>query len=154
MLKFLAKIEDFFCASALLLTAILLFVNVVLRYVFSASTSWAEELIRYLMIWITFIGGSVCVRKGAHIRMDFLLTLLPKGSHLWLNRLVFIGAALFCGALFWYSLQLVLFTIELEQTSPAMKLPMWIPYLAMPVGSGLMAFRFAQMALRKEECAQ
>ena len=152
MFKCLAKIEDFFCASALLLTAVLLFVNVVLRYVFSASTSWAEELIRYLMIWITFIGGSVCVRKGAHIRMDFLLTLIPKAAHRWVNRLVFLVAAFFCAALFWYSFQLVLFTVELEQTSPAMKLPMWIPYLAMPLGSALMALRFVQMIFRKEEC--
>ena len=73
MLKILNKIEDVFCAVSLLLTTLILFVNVVLRYVFSASTSWAEEMIRYLMIWITFIGGSVCVRHSAHIRMDFLL---------------------------------------------------------------------------------
>ena len=46
MLKILNKIEDVFCAVSLLLTTLILFVNVVLRYVFSASTSWAEEMIR------------------------------------------------------------------------------------------------------------
>lgn len=152
MFRFIAKVEDFFCVAALLAATVLLFVNVILRYVFSASTSWAEELIRYLMIWITFIGGSICVRRGAHIRMDFLLTFIPKGSLVWVNRAVFLAAAAFCAALFWYSAQLVQFTIELEQTSPAMKLPMWIPYMAMPLGSGLMAVRFAQMAFRKEAC--
>lgn len=150
MLKILDRIEDAFCAVSLLLTAIVLFVNVVLRYVFSASTSWAEELIRYLMIWITFIGGSVCVRKGAHIRMDFLLTMLPKGVADALTRLVFLIAAGFCAALLWYSYQLVAFTIELEQTSPAMGVPMWIPYLAMPLGSALMTLRFLLAAFRKE----
>ena len=59
MMKILDRVEDVFCAASLLLTALVLFANVVLRYVFSASTSWAEELIRYLMIWITFIGGSI-----------------------------------------------------------------------------------------------
>ena len=41
------------------------------------------------------------------------------------------------------------FTVELEQTSPAMGIPMWIPYLAMPMGSALMALRFVQAARGK-----
>ncbi len=151
MMKILDKVEDVFCAASLLLTALVLFVNVVLRYVFSASTSWAEELIRYLMIWITFIGGSICVRRGAHIRMDFLLTMLPKKAALAVTRLVFFVAGGFCAALFWYSARLVAFTVELEQASPAMGIPMWIPYLAMPLGSALMALRFFTAAFRKEE---
>ena len=150
MIRFLGRIEEIFCAAALLTTALVLFVNVVLRYVFSASTSWAEELIRYLMIWITFIGGSVCVRRGAHIRMDFLLGVLPEKMAGALTRLVYLIAAGFCVALFRYSYQLVRFTVELEQTSPAMGIPMWIPYLAMPLGSALMALRFVQAAFGKE----
>ena len=151
MLKILGKIEDVFCAASLLLTTIILFVNVVLRYVFSASTSWAEELIRYLMIWITFIGGAVCVRHAAHIRMDFLMTMLPKSVSRLVTRLVYLIAAGFCTALIVYSWQLVEFTVEMEQTSPAMEVPMWIPYLAMPLGSGLMVFHFVVAAFAKEE---
>lgn len=151
LMKFLEKLEDTFCALALLVTALVLFANVVLRYVFSASTSWAEELIRYLMIWITFIGGSVCVRKGAHIRMDFLLTMLPARVASALTRLVFLISAVFCGLLFWYSLRLVMFTVELEQMSPALEIPMWIPYVAMPLGSALMCFRFLQAVFAKED---
>ena len=151
MLKFLGKIEDVFCAVSLLLTTIILFVNVVLRYVFSASTSWAEELIRYLMIWITFIGGAVCVRHAAHIRMDFLLTMLPRSVSRMVTRLVYLIAAGFCAALIVYSWRLVEFTIEMEQTSPAMEVPMWIPYMAMPLGSALMVLHFVIAAFAKEE---
>ncbi len=151
MLKILDTVEDLFCALSLLTTAVVLFVNVVLRYLFSASTSWAEELIRYLMLWITFIGGSICVRRGAHIRMDFLLTMLPRGVATALTRLVYLIAAGFCAALFWYGARLVGFTIELHQTSPAMGVPMWIPYLAMPLGSALMTLRFLMAACRREE---
>ena len=150
MLKILNKIEDVFCAVSLLLTTLILFVNVVLRYVFSASTSWAEEMIRYLMIWITFIGGSVCVRHSAHIRMDFLLTLLPRSVANLRTRVVYLIAAGFCGALIVYSWQLVEFTIEMEQTSPAMGVPMWIPYLAMPLGSALMVLHFVIATFAKE----
>lgn len=157
MLKIIERTEERFCALALLFTALLLFVNVVLRYVFKSSTSWAEELIRYLMIWITFVGGSVCVRKGAHIRMDFLMTLLPSWSHKWLDSAVYALAAAFCAALTLYGVKLVLFTIKLKQTSPALCIPMWIPYLAVPIGSALMTFGFARgvvMAFRGGEARQ
>ena len=90
------------------------------------------------------------MRRGAHIRMDFLLGVLPEKMAGALTRLVYLIAAGFCVALFRYSYQLVRFTVELEQTSPAMGIPMWIPYLAMPLGSALMALRFVQAAFGKE----
>ena len=68
-----------------------------------------------------------------------------------LTRLVYLIAAGFCAALFRYSYQLVRFTVELEQTSPAMGIPMWIPYLAMPLGSALMTLRFVRAACGKED---
>ena len=85
-----------------------------------------------------------------HIRMDFLMTLLPKSVGSLLTRLVYLIAAGFCGALIVYSWQLVEFTIEMEQTSPAMGVPMWIPYLAMPLGSALMVLHFVIAAFAKE----
>lgn len=147
MLKLISRIEEGFCAGALLLTALVLFANVILRYVFHSGLSWAEELIRYLMIWITFIGGSVCVRRGAHIRMDFLMTMLsPRVAEL-LTRFVYFLSGAFCLGLLWYSRRLVAFTIRLHQTSPAMGIPMWVPYMAIPVGSVLMAWEFFRVAL-------
>ena len=145
--KFLEKAEELFCAAAILLTTAVLFVNVVLRYGFSASTSWAEELIRYLMIWITFIGGGVCVRRGAHIRMDFIMTVIPPRFGLALSRAAYLLAAAFCAALAWYGFRLMAFTISHGQTSPALEVPMWVPYLAMPLGSALMTIHFIQAAL-------
>ena len=148
--KMIERAEEAFCVVAFLVVSGVLFVNVVLRYAFSASTSWAEELIRYLMIWITFIGGCVCVRRGAHIRMDFLMTLMPRRAGLWLTRVVYVLAAIFCAALCWYGTRLMLFTIARGQTTPAMELPMWVPYAAMPLGSGLMTWHFLQELFRKE----
>lgn len=147
MWGFLDKLENFFCATAILVTALVLFVNVALRYLFSASTSWAEEFIKYLMIWITFIGGSICVRQGAHIRMDFLLGKLSNSARLIADRVVYLLSALFCGAMALYGYQIVSFTASNGQVSPALKIPMWTVYLAIPLGCGLMAIRFVQRAI-------
>lgn len=147
MWRFIDRLEDFFCAAAILTTALVLFVNVTLRYLFSASTSWAEEFIKYLMIWITFVGGSICVRQGAHIRMDFLLGKLSESARVKADRAVYLLSALFCGSMAAYGGQIVLFTLKTGQVSPALKLPMWIVYLAIPLGCGLMAVRFSQRAI-------
>ncbi|MCR5346486.1 MAG: TRAP transporter small permease [Fretibacterium sp.] len=152
--KAIETAEEAFCVAAFLVVSGVLFVNVVLRYAFSASTSWAEELIRYLMIWITFIGGCVCVRRGAHIRMDFIMTMMPRQVGLWLTRLVYVLAAAFCAALCWYGTRLMIFTVARGQTTPAMGLPMWLPYAAMPLGSALMALHFLQELFRKEADAE
>lgn len=150
MWGFIDRVENFFCATAVLATALVLFVNVALRYVFSASTSWAEEFIKYLMIWITFIGGSICVREGAHIRMDFLLCKLPKSARSMADRVVYVLSALFCGAMAFYGGQIVAFTVKTGQVSPALKIPMWIVYLAIPIGCALMMTRFFQRAFSNE----
>lgn len=144
--RFIERAEELFCASAILLTTVVLFANVVLRYGFSASTSWAEELIRYLMIWITFIGGGICVRRGAHIRMDFILTVIPPRYGVMLSRAAYLLAAAFCAFLAWHGIRLMSFTIAHGQTSPALEVPMWVPYLAMPLGSALMMIHFIQAA--------
>ncbi len=151
MSRLLGRLEEGFCAVALLATALILFVNVTLRHVFNASTSWAEELIKYLMIWITCIGGSICVRRGAHIRMDFLVGLFSLRGKRALDVVVYVASALFCGALTVYGFRMVLFTLRTGQVSPALKLPMWSVYSAIPLGGGLMAFRFFQKACSSEE---
>ncbi len=150
MWGFIGRVEDFFCATAVLATALVLFVNVALRYLFSASTSWAEEFIKYLMIWITFIGGSICVRQGAHIRMDFLLGKLSQSARSMADRVVYSLSAFFCGSMAFYGGQIVSFTFKTGQVSPALKMPMWIVYLAIPIGCSLMMVRFFQKALSKD----
>jgi C4-dicarboxylate transporter DctQ subunit len=144
----LAAAEWTFIGGALAFTSALLFLNVVLRYVFLAPLNWAEELTLYLMVWIVFVGGAVAVRTRGHIAVDLLpLALSPAG-----RRLLAIGVALvalvFFAVFFWYSGQHVLRVRSIGQSTPVMGAPMWLAYLAMPVGSFLMALRTVQFLLR------
>jgi C4-dicarboxylate transporter, DctQ subunit len=143
-MKVLGKIEEIFSGTALLVTILILFANVVLRYVFKASTSWAEELIKYLMIWITFIGGSICVRRGAHVSIDFFINYLPLRARRGMSVIIYIGSAVFSAVMAFYGLQLIQFTIATGQMSPALQIPMWVPYLSMPIGFSLMTLRYVQ----------
>ncbi|WP_117168603.1 TRAP transporter small permease [Paraliobacillus sediminis] len=136
-MKYLNKVEEFLIASTLLIVTVVLFVNIVLRYGFSNNTSWAEEFIRYGMIWIAFIGSSVCFRKGMHVGVDFLSELLKgkvkKGLRLFVN----LASMVFMVFLIKYSIDLVLFTQEMGQITPSLQIPLFYIYLAIPIGSAL-----------------
>lgn len=140
--------EATFVGGALAFATLLLFVNVVLRYVFLAPISWAEELTLYVMVWIVFIGSSVAIRTRGHIAIDLLpLVLSPVGR----QRLAIAVAAVilvFLAVFFYYSGQHTLRVRVSGQVTPVMQAPMWLAYLAMPAGSALMFLRICQQLWR------
>lgn len=141
----LTLFETTFIGAGLAFCAVLLFVNVVLRYVFFASLGWAEELAIYIVVWIVFVGAAMAVRTRGHIAVDLLpLALSPENR----RRLQFVALALmlvFLAVFFYYSTQHVLRVRALGQMMPALRAPMWLAYLAMPVGTALMFVRTVQL---------
>jgi TRAP-type C4-dicarboxylate transport system permease small subunit len=80
----MAKVLDAYCevlkaAIALCLAAmvVLVFSNVVLRYVFNSGIAVSEELSRWLLVWLTFLGAIVALRQHAHLGVDTLVRALP-----------------------------------------------------------------------------
>ena len=125
---------------ALLLAAMTLVTGLAIagRFAFSYSLFWSDELTRFLLIWISFLGMSVGVRRGAHPGIDSLVRgLSPRTA-----RIVFSCAAvlslLFFAVMVIYGEVLILRTWP--QRSPSMGLRMTVPYLAVPVAGLLMLF--------------
>jgi TRAP-type transport system small permease protein len=91
----MAKAIDLYClvlkyviAFFLAVMVVLVFGNVVLRYVFNSGIAFSEELSRWLMVWLTFLGAVVALRERAHLGVDTLVLLLPP----WGKRLCFIAS--------------------------------------------------------------
>ncbi len=116
--------------------SVVILVQVFLRYVVKASLPWSEELSRYLMVWIGLMGASLALQEGRHIEVTLLLERVPRRV-----RKVLTGIALLAVLWFlWLMLQqgyLLIGNIWLQR-SPAMSIPMVIPYAAIPVGAVLM----------------
>ncbi len=140
----LASLEETLIALLIASASLILFCNVVARYVFNTGVVWAEELVRYEIIWLVFIGGSVAARKGIHIGVDVILHVLPRRGAQAVRVVVAALCVVFCLALAWYGFDLVSLTRRFGQKTPAMQMPFWIVQLAIPVGATLMALRFAQ----------
>ena len=136
--------ENVFIGGAMAFASALLFVNVVLRYVFRMPLPWAEEAVIYLIVWIVFIGGSVAVRTRGHIAIDLLPLLLSPVNRRRLAIAVGLVMVLFLAVFFYYSGEHTLRVRAGGQVMPVLQAPMWLAYLAMPVGSFLMGLRAVQ----------
>lgn len=145
VLKNLDRIEEFFISTSLLFVTLLLFVNVLTRYCFGYSMKFAEELTRYLLIWITFIGSSVCVRKQKHVGIDILLIKCPIGMKWVVKLIIEVICLLFSFILTFYGWKITSSVILSKQLSPAMMLPMYLAYISIPVGGFLMCLRYFQI---------
>ncbi len=112
------------------------------------SFTWAQELCIYFFVWMAKFGAAYGVRTGIHVGVDVLINRMEPHSK---GRVVIFG--LLCGALFTGVVGTLGATFVWEightdQVSADLELPMWIVYLAVPLGSYLMCFRFLQVAWR------
>jgi TRAP-type transport system small permease protein len=76
------------------------------RYVLNDSVGWTEEIARYLLIGVTFVGSIMAMRKGTHIAVEALLVFAPKELKHWTLVIVDFVVAVFCGAMAWYGFEL------------------------------------------------
>jgi C4-dicarboxylate transporter DctQ subunit len=141
VLKTVERLEDIFVVLTFFLATVLVFVNVVLRF-FGYGTTWSEELIRYLIIWLTFIGASICVRKNEHVGIDLLPEYLSEFWKKVLFLLVNVIAIIFLVFLTKYSIGLIEFNFAKGQIAPALGIPIYFVYLCVPIGALLMMVRY------------
>lgn len=124
---------------ALFLVAMTLLVGVQIagRFVFAYSIFWSDELTRFLLIWISFLGMSVGVRRGAHPGIDTLVRRLPPWAARGCIAAACLLTLLFFAVMVVYGGALVLRTWP--QRSVSLGLRMSIPHLAIPVSGLLMS---------------
>lgn len=147
--KWLSRIENFITGSLFIGSLLVLAWNIFMRKIFHSALPWAEEAIRYAIIWVTFIGSSQCAKAGSHVGIDILVELLPARVQKYVNVLSALLSALFCLFCAVYGVQLTSLVISNHRVSPAMQMPMWVLYVSIPLGFGLTAIRFILIAISK-----
>lgn len=121
--------------------------NVFMRYVFSAPIAWAEEVAIRLIIWLVFVGCSILVREHGHLAVDLLPRALPQRGRALLNGFIWCVSGCFFIWLFLLGAEHTYRTYQSGQILPMLQAPIWLAYLAVPVGSALMICRIAQHIL-------
>jgi C4-dicarboxylate transporter DctQ subunit len=113
------------------------------------AITWAEEVIVYVMVWAIMIVASPLVRSDGHVRPDLVLRLLRPGAQRWVEMFNCLVALAFTFGMVWYGWEVVSTAILLDQRSSSdLQFPIYIYYLALPVGGGLMAVRYVFRLIR------
>jgi TRAP-type C4-dicarboxylate transport system permease small subunit len=142
----LVRWENLFGALAiavLVAAGILICIDVALRYVFNRPILGSIEIIEYALVYITFLGASWAVPRGAHIDIDVCVQAMPKP---WqricalLSNLISLAVALvltiFGAATTWTAYARHMFK------PTVLEIPTWIVLIIIPIGSALLALRF------------
>lgn len=154
-MKFVNKFSDVLDAVAkwiaIISTAVMWLVMcyaVIMRYVFRDAPVWGDELCRFSLVWLTFYGGSVALRKRALANMTLLVNVFPPRIRKWINVAVGICCVVLLVFFTKWSLQLVLSKSIMIQKSPAMGAPLAAIYSCMPIGLGLMTIQQIILVIR------
>lgn len=142
----LLGIETFFMALITIALVAAIFIEVICRFFLFISAAWAEELTRYLFIWLTYIGSAYAVYEGSHTEIDVLKQVVAnfkeparrQGLRL-LELFAILSTFLFLlvfGKLFFDYMMTIWAT---TQTSPTMRIPMGLVYLPVFIGVVLCA---------------
>lgn len=114
-------------------------VQVVLRFVFRHPLFWAEEMVRYMIIASTMLMLGPASKEGNLMGVEFVLDLFPGQIQKVIRILVKAVSVFFYLFISYYGVKLVLKIMEKRQLSPALQIPMWIPYTLIPIGLCILA---------------
>src|SRR5699024_9471064 len=134
MVKKFNRFEEIFLITTLALMVILIFGQVVGRYILSSAPSWTEEFARYIHIFQVWVGAGYAVKLREHIKIESFMNIIhgiPRKILELVSLIIWFLLALF---LAYFGTMLVLESFRYGQVSPAVQIPIWIPYLAVPIG--------------------
>ncbi|MFG6120108.1 TRAP transporter small permease [Thalassobacillus sp. B23F22_16] len=130
----ISKIERILAVILMFCMAVVLAVAVVFRYLLQSPLSWAGEVSIFLLIWISFIGGSLGLKYKSQASVTIVMEFIPDNIRKLISVIGHIFMLLFLLILIFYSVNWILSPSVAYQKSTTLLLPMWIPYMAVPLG--------------------
>lgn len=140
-MKVISALSDWLYKFEQLLSVLLMSVmlgsialGVIFRYVFSSPLTWSDELAVYMLIWLTFLGGSMSVKTLRAASLDLVF---ERVSLLWKRIFLVVGygcVVLFAAIVAYMAIQWISNPSIKTQLSPGLKISMFLPYLAIPFG--------------------
>jgi C4-dicarboxylate transporter, DctQ subunit len=156
LLKLLDRAEEVLIGFLMAAATLVIFAAVAHRFlagvpgvqdlVLKIDVSWAQELCIYMFVWMAKFGAAYGVRQGIHVGVDVLVRKLPEKQRRPMTVFALGCGALFTGIVAALGANFVWHMSQTDQTSADLEVPMWLVYLCVPLGSGLMCFRFLQVA--------
>lgn len=117
---------------------IVVFLQVVFRYILNQPSPWTEELARYIFIWISMIGAAFGVMKHSHFGFELLVKKLPYKLQRFEYLFIYACMGILIITLIYHGIKMV--HIVSFQITPALQIPMRYVYFSLPISGILMGF--------------
>ena len=116
--------------------------NVLCRTFFDTSIAFAEEISKFLILFVTFIGSSYAVTEARHIRMSAIYDMQSDSVRKFLMCLITLGTSLLMAALTYWAIDYVQVIAKLNSRSASLNIPLYLVYLSFPIGLGLTSIKY------------
>ncbi len=147
-MRILNRMEEGFIALLLVTMTLLVFIEVVDRFVLGHGILWMEELTLHLSAWMVLFGASWVLKQGAHIGVDAFVKLFSTPTQRVFGVIAAGGSLLYCALIIYggwvYLAKLVKIGIELED----IPIPKWMAHSILVIGMALLGLRLAQLLWR------
>jgi C4-dicarboxylate transporter, DctQ subunit len=144
----LCHFEETVLAVSLLGLALLTFLETVLRYTFSYTFTWFQEFSNYMIVFTTFLGASVATKYVMHFSMEAITQFAPgRISHLLKAAGYLVSGAIVLLFVYFGTLHIMALK-KFGVMSAAMQIPMFVPYIPIPLFSLVMSYRFFRLSYK------
>lgn len=147
-MKFIEKFEKFVACASVSVMAILVFVNVIARFIFNSPLAVADEMSCYLFILMSFMGTAIAARRKAHLGLTIVTDKLSPSAARKVQVLMYLIAAVFCLLIVVFGVEMVMSQYTLGQETATMQWPEWIYGLFVPVGAAFALLAFLSVAVK------
>lgn len=140
--QFLGRIEKMLLVVLMATMILIAFTQIVLRNFFETGIAWGDSLVRYLVVWVGFIGATLATRESKHIKIDVFSRWLPGiGSNI--NQfIIHLFSCFICGLLTYAAVKFVRNEYRMGDVD-FLNLPIWLFQIVIPAACGLMTLRYA-----------
>lgn len=137
-------LEEYLLVFLMVVEVVVVFAQVVTRYVFKSPLAWSEELARYMFIWLVWIGAAYATKMRKNIIIDVVCSKFKGNVKLIseiINFVLFVVLMLF---MLWTTSTVMMQVYESNSIGTGTHLPMWIVWLSLPLSMALNLLRYTQ----------
>ena len=140
----------FVSASLLLMVFVIIQYEVVMRFVFNAPTYWTHEVSTFSISWVGFLGAGYVLRLGRQLEVDVLTMRISESARRLLGTATDLVGGVFCGFAAYLGYEFCRIAYFMRASSATeMDVPLWIPYMTIPIGFSVLALEFLARILAK-----
>jgi TRAP-type C4-dicarboxylate transport system permease small subunit len=138
----IGQVENVLVTIFLTSMILVAFLQIVLRNFFSTGIDWGDSLVRYLVVWVAFIGAAIATKEGKHITIDILSRWFSGPGRIAMQAVTDLFSVVICGLLTLAGVHFINFEAQMGGTV-FFRLPVWVPEIIIPITFALMTLRFA-----------